>query len=69
MHAALVTNHANHASAIVATQEVTELFCVTVRSHRTRPPWSIRMDESHWTAHPTLVWMSGNRKLCQAKSL
>jgi len=69
MHAPLVTNLANHAGAIVATQEVTELFWVTVLSHRTRSPWSIRMDESHWTAHPTLVWMSGNRKLCQAKSL
>jgi len=47
MHAALVTSHANHASAIVATREVTGLFWVTVRSHRTRPPWSIPMDESH----------------------
>jgi len=46
MLAALVTNHANHASAIVATQEVSELFCAIVRAHRTRPPWSIRMDES-----------------------
>ncbi len=55
MLAALVTNHANHAGAIVARQEVTEPFCVTVRAHRTRPPWSIRMDEStgrrilHWS--------------------
>ena len=55
MLAALVTNHANHASAIVATQEVTELFCVAVRARRTRPPWAIHMDEStgrrilHWS--------------------
>jgi hypothetical protein len=51
MHAALVTNLANYASAIVHTQGVSDAlsgFQVTVHSRRACLPWAMRMDESHW---------------------